>query len=185
MSVQISFRRNKRARAVYGRASFITLFEEMFPDDRVTNLKKLQIVLQKLKPDEFKIIELRYFEDMPFKTVAGKFSTLTEKQCQSAHVSHIEKWRRFHETVMIHNIKILKIMKAKPTLTDEETGSHMDFNKLLETHKATTGANTVPKWWRSQGDNFGQSFSQPPYFICRTMKEVVSESQNGAGSTCC
>jgi RNA polymerase sigma-70 factor (ECF subfamily) len=66
------FRKNKKARVVYvEEPSFNHLFEEMFPDDPRDELeKKLHLVLQKLKPEELQIIELRFFEDMPFKTVA-------------------------------------------------------------------------------------------------------------------
>ncbi len=51
--------------------AFNNLFVEMFPDDPREELeKKLQAVLQKLKRDELQIIELRFFDDMPFKMVA-------------------------------------------------------------------------------------------------------------------
>ena len=51
--------------------TFNNLFEEMFPDDPKEELeKKLHAVLQKLKPEELQVIELRFFEDMPFKMVA-------------------------------------------------------------------------------------------------------------------
>jgi RNA polymerase sigma-70 factor (ECF subfamily) len=66
------FRRSKRSRVVYVEdVSFHNLFEEMFPEDPQSQLEKgLQTVLQQLKPGELQIIELRYFEDMPFKMVA-------------------------------------------------------------------------------------------------------------------
>jgi RNA polymerase sigma-70 factor, ECF subfamily len=66
------FRKSKRSKVVFvGESSFNQLFEEMFPDDPKDELeKKLQLVLQKLKPEELQIIELRFFEEMPFKMVA-------------------------------------------------------------------------------------------------------------------
>lgn len=66
------FRKNKRSRVVYvEEPAFNNLFVEMFPDDLREELeKKLHVVLQRLKPDELQIIELRFFEDMPFKMVA-------------------------------------------------------------------------------------------------------------------
>ena len=66
------FRKNKRARVVYvEEPAFNQLFEEMFPDNPREELeKKLHVVLGKLKPEELQIIELRFFEDMPFKMVA-------------------------------------------------------------------------------------------------------------------
>jgi len=66
------FRKSKRSKVVYVEdVSFHHLFDEMFPEDPQTQLeKKLQVVLQQLKPIELQIIELRYFEDLPFKMVA-------------------------------------------------------------------------------------------------------------------
>ncbi len=66
------FRKSKRSKVVYVEdVSFHHLFEEMFPEDPQNQLeKKLHTVLQQLKPDELQIIELRFFEAMPFKMVA-------------------------------------------------------------------------------------------------------------------
>jgi len=66
------FRKNKRSKVVYvEEVTFHHLFDEMFPEDPQDQLeKKLHLVLQKLRPIELQIIELRYFEDMPFKMVA-------------------------------------------------------------------------------------------------------------------
>ncbi|HEV8513942.1 MAG TPA: sigma-70 family RNA polymerase sigma factor [Cyclobacteriaceae bacterium] len=66
------FRKAKRSKVVYvEEVSFHHLFDEMFPEDPRDELeKKLHIVLQQLKPNELQIIELRYFEEMPFKMVA-------------------------------------------------------------------------------------------------------------------
>ena len=66
------FRKNKRSKVVYvEEVTFQHLFDEMFPEDPQDQLeKKLHLVLQELKPIELQIIELRYFEEMPFKMVA-------------------------------------------------------------------------------------------------------------------
>ncbi|MBI1769980.1 MAG: sigma-70 family RNA polymerase sigma factor [Bacteroidetes bacterium] len=66
------FRRSKRSKVVYVEdIPFHHLFEEMFPEDPQSQLEnKLHLVLQQLQPDELQIIELRFFEDMPFKMVA-------------------------------------------------------------------------------------------------------------------
>ncbi len=66
------FRKSKRSKVVYvDDISFNHLFDEMFSEDPQGQLeKKLHIVLQRLKPSELQIIELRYFENMPFKMVA-------------------------------------------------------------------------------------------------------------------
>lgn len=89
------FRKNKRARVVYvEEPSFHHLFEEMFPDDPREELeKKLHMVLQKLKPDELQIIELRYFEDMPFKTVAEVLS-ITETNAKVRTYRALEKMKK-------------------------------------------------------------------------------------------
>jgi RNA polymerase sigma-70 factor, ECF subfamily len=66
------FRKNKRSRIVYVEEyAFNNLFEELFPENPLEELeKKLQLALQKLNPKELYLIELRFFEDLPFKTVA-------------------------------------------------------------------------------------------------------------------
>ncbi len=66
------FRKTKRSKVVYVEDTpFHHLFEEMFPEDPQSQLeKKLHLVLEQLKPDELQIIELRFFEEMPFKMVA-------------------------------------------------------------------------------------------------------------------
>jgi RNA polymerase sigma-70 factor (ECF subfamily) len=89
------FRKNKRARVVYvEEPSFHHLFEEMFPDDPRDELeKKLQLVLQKLKPDELQIIELRYFEDMPFKMVAEVLN-ITETNAKVRTYRTLEKMKK-------------------------------------------------------------------------------------------
>jgi len=52
---------------------------------------------------------------------------------------------------MTHNTNI-KIMKTKPTLTDEEIRSHMDFDKLLQVHKAGVGSvNGSITWFKIAG----------------------------------
>ena len=66
------FRKTKRSKMVYvDDTSFHHLFEEMFLEDPQSQLeKKLHLVLERLKPDELQIIELRFFEGMPFQMVA-------------------------------------------------------------------------------------------------------------------
>jgi TonB family protein len=51
---------------------------------------------------------------------------------------------------MMHNNNI-KIMKTKPTLTDDDISSHMDFEKLLEVHKAAMAVRVAPKWLKIVG----------------------------------
>jgi RNA polymerase sigma-70 factor, ECF subfamily len=89
------FRRNKRARVVYvEEPSFHNLFEEMFPDNPREELeKKLHQVLQKLKPEELQIIELRFFEDMPFKMVAEVLN-ITETYAKVRTYRTIDKMKK-------------------------------------------------------------------------------------------
>jgi RNA polymerase sigma-70 factor, ECF subfamily len=89
------FRANKRARVVYvEEPAFNQLFEEMFPDDPREELeKKLHVVLQKLKPEELQIIELRFFEDMPFKMVAEVLN-ITETYAKVRTYRALEKMKK-------------------------------------------------------------------------------------------
>lgn len=89
------FRKNKRAKVVYvEEPAFNHLFEEMFPDDPREELeKKLHMVLQKLKPEELQIIELRFFEDMPFKMV-GEVLNITETYAKVRTYRTLEKMKK-------------------------------------------------------------------------------------------
>lgn len=89
------FRKTKRSKVVYvEEASFHHLFDEMFPEDPKDELeKKLHVVLQQLKPDELQIIELRYFEDMPFKMVA-EILNISEVNAKVRTYRTIDKMKR-------------------------------------------------------------------------------------------
>ena len=89
------FRKTKRARVVYvEELAFHHLFEEMFPDDPRHELeKKLHQVLQKLKPDELQIIELRFFEDMPFRTL-GEVLNMTENNAKVRTYRILDKMKK-------------------------------------------------------------------------------------------
>jgi RNA polymerase sigma-70 factor (ECF subfamily) len=66
------FRKHKRERfVVLEDTSVILLYEEMFGEDRLDELKrKLPSILEQLSPEEFQVIELRFLENRPFKEVA-------------------------------------------------------------------------------------------------------------------
>ena len=66
------FRRNKRYRLVTMEDGMIDhLYEELTAEARVEDLQqRLPAILQKLSVDELQIIELRFFEQRPFKEVA-------------------------------------------------------------------------------------------------------------------
>jgi RNA polymerase sigma-70 factor (ECF subfamily) len=66
------FRKNKRERFVVLEDEAVEmLYEEMFGYDIVEEMKlKLPMILEKLKPDELQLIELRFMESRPFKEVA-------------------------------------------------------------------------------------------------------------------
>lgn len=89
------FRKSKRSKVLFvEEMAFNHLFEEMFPDDPKDELeKKLQLVLQKLKPDELQIIELRFFEDMPFKMVAEVLS-ITETHAKVRTYRVLDKMKK-------------------------------------------------------------------------------------------
>lgn len=89
------FRKNKRACVVYvEEPAFHHLFDEMFPDDPREELeKKLHQVLQKLKAEELQIIELRFFEDMSFKTVAEVLN-ITENNAKVRTYRTLDKMKK-------------------------------------------------------------------------------------------
>lgn len=66
------FRKNKRERlVVLEEASVDLLYEEMFGDDTLEDLKrKLPHILERLAPDELQLIELRFLENRAFKEIA-------------------------------------------------------------------------------------------------------------------
>lgn len=66
------FRKNKRERLVVLEAEHVeTLYDEMFGETAREELhRKLPTILEKLKPDELHLIELRFLEGRQFKEVA-------------------------------------------------------------------------------------------------------------------
>jgi len=66
------FRKNKRYRLVTMEESMVDhLYEELTAETRLEDLRqRLPTILQKLSANELQIIELRFFEERPFKEVA-------------------------------------------------------------------------------------------------------------------
>jgi len=89
------FRKNKRAKVVYVEdISFNHLYEEMFPDDINVELeKKLHLVLRQLNEREMQIIELRFFEGLPYKMVADILET-TENNVKAKTYRILEKMKK-------------------------------------------------------------------------------------------
>lgn len=89
------FRKTKRAKVVYvEEVPFHRLFDEMFSDDLQSELeKKLHLVLQKLKPYELQVIELRFFEEMSFKEVADILN-ITENHAKVRTYRIIDKMKK-------------------------------------------------------------------------------------------
>lgn len=89
------FRKNKRSKVVYvEETSFRNLFEEMFPEDISEELeKKLHLVLKELTEAELQIIELRFFESMPFKMVADILET-SENNVKAKTYRLLEKMKK-------------------------------------------------------------------------------------------
>ena len=88
------FRRNKRQRfVVLEDASVSLLYEEMFDEDRLEELKrKLPAILEQLTPEEFQVIELRFLENRPFKEVAELLS-ITETYAKVRTYRILEKMK--------------------------------------------------------------------------------------------
>lgn len=89
------FRKGKRSKVVYvEEVSFHNLFEEMFPENITEELeKKLHLVLKELKAAELQIIELRFFENMPYKMVADILET-TENNVKAKTYRILEKMKK-------------------------------------------------------------------------------------------
>lgn len=89
------FRKNKRSKVVYvEETSFRNLFEEMFPEDISEELeKKLHLVLKELSEAELQIIELRFFENMPFKMIAEILET-SENNVKTKTYRLLEKMKK-------------------------------------------------------------------------------------------
>jgi RNA polymerase sigma-70 factor, ECF subfamily len=66
------FRKNKRERLVVLKNEHVeNLYDEMFGENIQEELRiKLPLILEKLKPNELQLIELRFLEGRPFKEVA-------------------------------------------------------------------------------------------------------------------
>lgn len=66
------FRKNKRARLVSMEEGMVDqLYEELTAETRLEDLRqRLPLILERLDADELQIIELRFFEQRPFKEVA-------------------------------------------------------------------------------------------------------------------
>ena len=89
------FRKNKRSKVIYvEEASFRNLFDEMFPEDISEELeKKIHLVLNALSESELQIIELRFFESMPFKMIAEVLET-SENNVKAKTYRLLEKMRK-------------------------------------------------------------------------------------------
>jgi len=66
------YRRQKKVRTVcMDEEHFADLYAEMFPETREEELRNLlPVVLNKLEPGEMQLIELRFFEALPFRDIA-------------------------------------------------------------------------------------------------------------------
>jgi RNA polymerase sigma-70 factor (ECF subfamily) len=66
------FRKSKRERTVVIEDEHVGhLYDEMFGENMQEEIRlKLPFILEKLKPDELHVIELRFLEGRPFKEVA-------------------------------------------------------------------------------------------------------------------
>lgn len=88
------FRRNKRERlVVLEDVSVDRLYEEMFAEERIDELKrKLPAIFEQLTPEEFQVIELRFLENRPFKEVAAILN-ITENYAKVKTYRILEKMK--------------------------------------------------------------------------------------------
>jgi RNA polymerase sigma-70 factor (ECF subfamily) len=89
------FRREKRARYVVLEESVAeNLYEEMFTADAKEELKeRLPYALERLRPEELQLIELRYMENRPFREVAAILD-ITENNAKVKVYRVLDKLRK-------------------------------------------------------------------------------------------
>ncbi|HYC85179.1 MAG TPA: sigma-70 family RNA polymerase sigma factor [Chryseosolibacter sp.] len=89
------FRKNKRARLVVLEDFHVAnLYEEMFGENFQEEMKaRLPVILEKLKPDELQVVELRYLEGRPFREVA-EILNITETYAKVRTYRILEKMKK-------------------------------------------------------------------------------------------
>jgi RNA polymerase sigma-70 factor (ECF subfamily) len=89
------FRKNKRTRMVVLEDMHVEgLYEEMFGSSVEEELRlKLPMILEKLKPDELQVIELRFLEERPFREVA-EILNITETYAKVRTYRILEKMKQ-------------------------------------------------------------------------------------------
>jgi RNA polymerase sigma-70 factor (ECF subfamily) len=93
------FRKNSRHRIVTIEDEMVgNLYEELFDDNREEDLReRLPFILQRLSVEELQIIELRFFEQRPFKEVAD-ITCITENYAKVKVYRILEKMRKLFLT---------------------------------------------------------------------------------------
>jgi RNA polymerase sigma-70 factor (ECF subfamily) len=89
------FRKKKRERLVVLEDHHVeNLYDEMFGESMQDELRlKLPLILERLKPEELQIIELRYLEGRPFKEVADILS-ITETYAKVRTYRILDKMKK-------------------------------------------------------------------------------------------
>jgi len=89
------FRKNKRERTVVLENEHVeNLYDEMFGENMQEELRlKLPFILERLKPDELHLIELRFLEGRPFKEVA-EILNITETYAKVRTYRILEKMKK-------------------------------------------------------------------------------------------
>lgn len=96
------FRKNKRERTVILEDHHAdNLYEEMFGESTLDDVKaKLPFVLERLKPEELQLIELRYLENRAFREVA-EIIGITETYAKVRTYRILDKMKK----IFIHKIR--------------------------------------------------------------------------------
>lgn len=89
------FRKNKRERLVSLDTSAVSeLFEDLTAECRLEDLsRQLPEILQQLSPEELQLIELRYFEQRPFREV-GELLDITETHAKVRVYRALDKMKK-------------------------------------------------------------------------------------------
>lgn len=89
-----SFRDKRRKREINIKNIHIAIFMEVFSDEtKILNRKRLEEALSQLNGLDLQLIELRYFEDRPYREI-GEILNISENNAKVKTYRAIEKLRR-------------------------------------------------------------------------------------------
>lgn len=92
-----AFRNNYARRTINIEKTHVATFMEVFKEEEnILNKKRLLKALEQLKDTDVQLIEMRYFEDRPYKEI-GDILTITENNAKVKTFRALEKLKQFFE----------------------------------------------------------------------------------------